>query len=278
MAEAFPGLFYWQTGSAYCKDDAMNRRGSIEAEPRPLPGTVRFEEGDFHALSEGLCGDPQYDDRRLVTRRKLLALGKRCVRGAAEEGLALDCRTSLHRPHAFNGNRVRRIWCYLMRPAGERKRLRSLLGPELGRDLDAAFRNAYLCLAVEAQALEVSLRIHPEAWYDGQNLKKRIAREGPQAWRALLNGLPGWSLVMHDWKGEWRCGQLEPERLDEYLEAWTPGEHRLSLVQRFPAPAGARGPALSARAPGELVSECLRLAPAYRYAAWSRESDFLFAD
>ena len=68
------------------------------------------------------------------------------------------------------------------------------------------------------------------------------------------------------------------ERLQEYLDAWTPGEHRLSLVRRFPAPAGARGHALSEEAPAELVSEALRPVPVYRYAVWSRESDFLFAD
>ena len=55
----------------------------------------------------------------------------------------------------------------------------------------AAYRNAYLCLALEAEALEVEPAHPPDAWYDGQNLKKRIAREGPEDWRALLNELPG---------------------------------------------------------------------------------------
>ena len=252
-------------------------RARPPAEPRPSAGPVLFEEGDFHALTDPLCRDPQYDDRRLSARRKLLALGKRAAARAAADGLALDCRTSLHHPHVFNGMRVTRLWAYLARARGERSRLRGILGPELGRDLDAAYRNAYLCLALEGSFLEASLRIHPDAWYDGQNLVNRVAREGLAAWRAHLNALPGFQLRLHDWKGEWRCGTLTTDALEEFLSFYRPGEHALAIERRYPAPPGARGPALSPEAPQELLEALHGLVPLYRYTAWSRESDFLFA-
>ncbi len=251
---------------------------SPSPDPRPLSGEIRFEEGDFHVLSEGLAADPQYNDRRLVARRKLLTLAKGLAAELAREDLALDCRTSLHHPHSWNGMRVRRLWAYLCRTKAEKRRLRGVLGAELGNDLDAAFRNAYLCLALEAEALEVSLRIHPEGWYDGQNLKHRIAREGPRPWLELLRALgPGWFLRMHDWKGEWRCADLAPEALEEFLGYWIPGEHRLAVERRWPAPPGAREALLQPDVPAALVGEARRLAPLYRYAAWSQASDFLFA-
>ena len=247
-------------------------------EPLPVRGEVIFEEGDFHALSESLSGDAQYNDRRLATRRKLLALGKAGVKGAKEQGCGLECRTSLHHPHTFNGMRVRRLWAYLTRAKAEKRRLRGILGPELGKDLDAAYRNAYLFLAIEAEALEVGLRIHPEGWYDGQNLLNRIKGEGVGPWMAELNTLDGeWHLQMHDWKGVWACGDLTPERVEEFLSYYTPGDHRLSVVRRWPLPPGARGPALTAEAASELVREALRLLPLYRFTAWSKESDHLFA-
>ena len=56
------------------------------------------------------------------------------------------------------------------------------------------------------------LRIHADAWYDGQNLKNRVEREGVAGWLAELNALDGFRLRIDDWKGEWRCGELEPER------------------------------------------------------------------
>ena len=62
------------------------------------------------------------------------------------------------------------------------------------------------------EALEASLRIHRDAWYDGQNLKRRLEREGPQPLLALLNALEApWRLRLDDWKGEWICGSLGPE-------------------------------------------------------------------
>ena len=253
------------------------KAASGEQEPRPATGAVAFEEGDFHGLSEGLSRNPEYNDRRLLARRKLLALGKRAVVRIKSEGLALDCRSSLHNPTIFNHMKVSRLWCYLTRGKAAKRKLRSTLGAELAKDLDSAYRNAYLCIAVEAEALEVSLRIHPDAWYDGQNLKNRCEREGVGLWLSLLNELPGYFLRLHDWKGEWRCGELNTDKLEDYLKTWTPGEHALAVERRWPAPAGNRGAVLEEGVPDALVEELLRLVPLYRFTAWSDESDFLFS-
>jgi hypothetical protein len=255
----------------------MPSRVDPAPEPVPLTGAITFEEGDLRALSAAYARNPEFNDRRLVLRRKLLALGKRFLEG---RGLPLECRTSLHNPHAFNHMQVRRLWLYVCRAKKEKSRLRRVLGPELGKDLDAAYRNAYLCLAVESEAVEVSLRIHSEAWFDGQNLLNRLRAEGQDEWRGLLNGLAGFRLRLADWKGEWRCGELTRERLEEYLSYYVPGEHALAVERRWPAPEGS-GPARAAlfapEAPGMLLAELERLLPLYRYAAWSETSDFLFA-
>lgn len=247
-----------------------------EPEPSALRDAIQFEEGDFHALSERLCGDPQFNDRRLLARRKLLTLGKSLAARAKDLGVELDSRTSLHAPSAFNAMRVRRLWTYAFRAKAEKKRLKAQLGAELGADLDAAYRNAFLCIALESEHVEVSLRLHPDGWYDGQNLLNRIKREGLGPWLEQLNALRGFFLRMHDWKGEWRCGELDTAKLKDYLGYYKPGEHRMSIERRWPAPAGARGAVLDPGVPAMLVEEALRLLPLYRFTAWSRESDFLF--
>ena len=247
-----------------------------------MAGLTRFEEGDFHALSEGLQRDPQYNDRRLATRRKLAAVAAEFLRrwkesSHAREGMAeLSARTSLHQPHAFNHMQVKRQWAYICRGKREKSRLKQALGAELAKDLDAAYRNAYLCVAVEAQALEVSLRIHPDAWFDGQNLLRRIEREGSEIWRALLNTLPGFRLQLDNWKGEWLCGKLDGDRLAEFLRYYKPGELGLALIQRLPAASGQRELACAEGTPLALVEALETLVPLYRYMAWSKESDFLF--
>lgn len=258
----------------------MARSGTSETEPRPLEGLTPFEQGDFHALSANCGADPQFNDRRLLARRRLGALGKVAAAQLAQEtpgegtgagtgtgaGLELEVRTSLHHPHAFNGMRVKRLWVYLSRTKAEKKRLRKTLGAELAADLDAAFRNAYLCCAIEADAVEVSLRIHADAWFDGQNLVHRVRSEGLRSWLGHLNALGGYRLQLADWKGEWSCGSLEPEQLEEFLGYYKPGEHSLSVeLRHWPAPD-----------PVALVEVLARLVPLYRYTAWSKESDFLF--
>ncbi len=249
-------------------------------EPTPLGGTTPFEEWDFESLSPDHERDREWNGRRLEARRKLLTLAKAFLRRAkAEGGPALEARTSLHHPHAFNGGRVRRLWAYLARAKPERTRLRKVLGRDLARDLDSAYRNAYLAFALEHDRLEVSLRIHQDAWYDGQNLVHRVQAEGVAPWLQILNQLDGFQLRLHDWKGEWRCGALEPEAVEEFLRFYTPGEHQLVVDRRWPVPAqaGAREAALGEEVPGILSDELVRLLPLYRYAVWSQESDFLFS-
>ncbi|HJO27237.1 MAG TPA: hypothetical protein QF730_08350 [Planctomycetota bacterium] len=241
-------------------------------EPKP------FVEADFRVLSASCGASAEYNPFRLESRRRLLGLGKGLVGRAKASELALEARTSLHNPHAMNRQRVTRQWAYVTRAKAEKARLRKVLGRDLAKDLDAAYRNAYLCLAIEEEALEVSLRIHPEGWYDGQNMVNRIKKEGLGPWKAILDDLEGFTLRMHDWRGAWECGKADTRALEEYLGYYVPGEHRLAVERRWPAPAGpAREAVLGAEIPGLLLSEAERLLPLYRFAAWSAESDHLFS-
>ena len=271
-AEA-PGRRAQRMSNSACMPPATR----AEPEPDARAELAPFVEGDFHVLSAGLARDPQFNDKRLETRRKLLSLAKVfSARGKAECELALEPRTSLHNPHAFNQNQVKRLWAYLVRGKKEKTRLRQTLGPELGKDLDAAYRNAFLCAAIESDSFEVSLRIHADAWYDGQNLVKRVKAGGFDEWKRQLDALGGYRLRLADWKGEWVCGALTREKLEEFLRFYKPGEHALLVERRYPAPPGSRGECLAPEFPARVVDELVRLVPLYRFSAWSQESDWLF--
>ena len=255
----------------------MAARTDTDPEPQARAELVAFSEGDFHALSSACARDAQFNDRRLELRRKLASLAKVFVARAAEEHeLALDTRTSLHNPHAFNHMQVKRMWAYACRNKKEKSRLKQTIGADLAKDLDAAYRNAFVCVALESDAIEISLRIHADAWYDGQNLVNRVRAEGIDAWRNVLDELEGFRLKLADWKGEWPCGALGREKLEEFLKYYKPGEHALVVERRFAAPPGARGAVLSPEMPARLVDELARLVPLYLFAAWSQASDFLF--
>lgn len=257
----------------------MPPQTDTDKEPRPFSDLSAFEDGDFNSLSPTCARDPQYDEPRLRLRRKLATLGKAFCAHAKGEGVALDARTSLHRPYQFNGMQVRRMWVYLCRNKASKTKLRKVLGRDLAKDLDAAYRNAYLCVAVEHEFLEVSLRIHADAWFDGQNLRHRVEREadGLGGWLEQLNALDGYFLRLADWKGEWRCGELKRENLEEFLRYYKPGEHALAVERRYPAPSGARDGVVGDAVPAGLIAELERLVALYRFSAWSDESDFLFS-
>lgn len=259
----------------------MSTPGSVspdsDVEPRAQSGEVVFVEADFRTLADPLARDPQYNAARLAARTKLATIGKRAAARCKELGLELDTRSSIHNPHPFNHMRVSRLWSYVMRRKADKTKLRRELGPELGKDLDAAYRNVYLCVALEADALEVSLRMHADAWIDASNLTRRVQREGVKPFLRVLQELGGFQLRLHDWKGEWPCSKIETTKLEEFLKFWKPGEHRFAVERRWPAPQGARGHVLGTGVEAELLRELERLVPLYQFIAWSPENNHLFA-
>ena len=62
-------------------------------EPRPISGGVCFEEWDFAALGPEHARSIESNDRRLMTRRRLLALGKDFLARAKGEGVPLCALT-----------------------------------------------------------------------------------------------------------------------------------------------------------------------------------------
>lgn len=242
-----------------------------------LPPLEPFEAWDFEALRPPRSRSAEYNERRLAARRRLEAIAKHAAKGLAKD-VKLEVRTSIHNPFPpVNGGRVERLWAYLTRPKAAKTKLRKQIGTELAKDLDHAYKNGYLCVALEADAVEVSFRIHADAWYDGRNLVRRNEAEGLRPFLELLNRLDGFRLQLADWKGEWICGDLQIEQLEEFFRFYEPGEHLLAVQRRWPAPEAARDAILTDGVPPTLVEELSRLVDVYRHAMWSDDSDFLFS-
>jgi hypothetical protein len=117
------------------------------------------------------------------------------------------------------------------------------------------------------------MKIHSSAWWDGQNLKNRCAGDdGLREFLDILNALPGFVLSIHDWRKEYRCGELYRSDLRNYFEYYTPGEHWLHLRKRYPRDdVRPRAPEWTETAGADLRA----LAPAYRFAAWTPENNHL---
>ncbi len=196
-----------------------------------------FTERDFLVYERHRQANPEYDAIRLAVRRKLKRLADEVKVRAKEEGYALDSMAGLHRPYSFNSFRVREQRAYLCRGAKERKKLASFFGEALGKDAETHYIQTVLEVSIDAQVVEAALRIHPQAWWDGQNLKKRVteSEDGMKEWIAGLKALPaGFGLRMDDWKKIYWAAAADRSEMQEYFGTYTPGDHWLHLVRELP--------------------------------------------
>jgi len=240
-----------------------------------LPG---FLEQDFAAYAENRQRDPEYNGFRLAVRRKLDAHGKAAQSYLKKEaGLSLGCRTSLNHPHASNRMRVTSQLAYLSRAPKDKKALHAIVGPALGKDVDTNYIQTTLALQIDAEGFEQSLRVHSQAWWDGQNLKKRVAIDAElDAFGDLVNSLPpGFALYMDNWRKPYVPGDISAQDLKRYFASYTPGEHWLNLRRRIPKSVAIQ---LGADIGAFAREGFLAVAPIYRFICWSPENNYLFGE
>ncbi len=240
----------------------------VEAEPNLV-----FTEEDFEAFRKEKWRSPEFNNERLKVRRKLTAMGALIATRLSEAGLPLEMQASLSHPYTFNKFCVDSLWIYWSRSDAERRKLKKLLGWELGKDLDPNYTHCILVLGLDNSKVDIGLKVHAAAWWDGQNLKNKCREEAALVeWTRILNELPGFVHSIHDWRKEYRCGSLLPGDIANYFEYFVPGEHWLHLKRSIPrGSAILADPAFVAFAGGVV----LQLLPVYRFIAWSPANDHL---
>lgn len=252
--------------------DEPDERSFAELAPvfETFPG---FRPADFAAFLARKQRDPASNGERLLVKRKLAALGKPLAAALAAAGLSLEAKTSLSHPYTYNAYRVASLWVYFGRDEAAKRAVKRRLGAELGADVDPTYQGAILLVEIDEKRVACGLKIHPAAWWDGQNLKHRVQRtaDGAKELTLLLNALPaGYAMTLGDWRRRYEAGKLYEADIRNYFEYYAPGERWLHLLHETPAAAAIEaGPALAERAAALLAA----LVPVYRFAAWSPEND-----
>ena len=138
----------------------------------------------------------------------------------------------------------------------------------LGKDAETHYIQTVLEVCLDDQIVEAALRIHPQAWWDGENLKKKLLGD-PAALDEFVRQLralpPGFNLKLHDWKKDHWCAQAKPAEVKEMLGHYTPGNHWLHVQRQLPKE-DAVGMAGDAEA--WVRSSLLALLPVYRFTLW----------
>jgi hypothetical protein len=227
-----------------------------------------FLERDFLVYQRHRQDDPEYNALRLAVRRKLKGIADGVKTRAKGLGYELSSQAGIHHPYSFNSFRVREQRAYLCRPDKERKKLARFFGEALGKDAETHYIQTVLEVSIDDQVVEAALRIHPQAWWDGEHLKKKVAEEaGMEEWCAMLKALPpGFGLRMHDWKKVYWASAVHRLEMKEYFAAYTPGEHWLHLVRELPSEDAL---AMGVEAPDWVATSLLALLPVWRWILWS---------
>ena len=230
--------------------------------------TEAFLERDFKAYDKHRQDDPEYNALRLSVRRKLKGMADAVQKDAKTLGVELSAQAGLHHPYTFNAYRVREQRAYLCRGAKERKKLGAFFGEALGKDAETHYIQTVLEVCLDDQVVEASLRIHPQAWWDGENLRKKCAKDDDalKDFCARLRALPpGFDLRVHDWKKSNWCSQAQPLPMKETLALYTPGNHWLHIQRLLPKEDAL---AMGEEAEAWVKSSLLALLPVYQFILW----------
>ena len=183
---------------------------------------IVFSLNEFGYFSASYQRSREINQFRLKVKRKLAALGKLLLPTLQDAGLDVKIRTSLHHPYIHNRFSVQSLWAYFSAPALARPDLVQRLGKELSEDLQLHYNNTLLLLGIEQERLLISLKIHPAAWWDGQNIKNKC-KQHHQALLKLINDLDGFYLKLDNWPNLHDCRLLTTADLQRYfslLRSW----------------------------------------------------------
>jgi hypothetical protein len=248
-------------------------------------GLVR---ADFDAYAPNKWRSNVFNRERLEVKQHLLALGRELQPLAiGADGAPLAIEASVEHPALWNHKQVDAQHVFFFRNDGARKELDAII--DKTRSLAAQIEDPtpqrthlFLAVTLTHDALEIALRLHPEARVDRQNLERKLDDHFER--EKLLARL-------HALGDTFRCGigaQLTPvaELDDARLAALVgelgrpaPGLTPPGAPPRFfvVSSAIARDEALAA---GPALVEAVRarfqaLVPVYQEIAWSRDNDML---
>lgn len=231
-----------------------------------------------------------YNRERLEVKQKLLTLGREVGGGVqGGDGSLLFIEASVEHPALWNHKQVDNQSVFFSRHEAARKELDGIIDrskpmASLLDDPTPQRNHLFLAITLTHDALEVSLRLHPDARVDRQNLERKIDEhyEAERLIGLLAELSGGYRLGITPELTELEAGELTPDGLNE-LVGKLPAGGAMSLPGQPPHLfyIGRQLPrsellGLTPEETVEWVRERLReLVPIYRFIAWSRDNDFV---
>jgi hypothetical protein len=245
-----------------------------------------FTNADFEAYAQKKWKSNVFTRERLEVKQKLIALGRELQSEmVAADGSPLTCEASAEYPALWNHKQVEAQHLFFSRNEGARKELDLIIDRQTSLasmiDDPTPLRNhVFLAATLGLGALELSVKLHPDARVDRQNVERKCEDHFEREKLVRMIHDLGDGFVVGVTPELFPVGELDEERLRSLLSTLAapapvqPGApHRLLYVGRVIG----REQVLAAGAGLlELVRAALSvLLPIYRFIAWSRDNDFV---
>ncbi len=240
---------------------------------------------DFDAYASNKWKSNVFNRERLEVKQKLCTLGREIAAGlTAADGSPLSLEASAEHPAQWNHKQVEAQHIFLSRNEEARKELdriivRTQTMASLIEDPTPQRNHLFLAVTVAFDHAEVSLKLHPDARVDRQNLERRSADHFEHEKLVdLLRGLPQPFHFGVTGSTTAPTSSAAPESAAEWIaHLATPsplmGPQKLLYI-------GSRADRNEAIAAGPAFAEqtrasLLALLPLYHYIAWTRDNDFV---
>lgn len=236
-----------------------------------------FEAADFAAYTPDKWSSNLHNLPRMQVKQKLSALAGRLQDAVTGLSLSLEDETSSERPSIWNQKKVDAQWLFYARDGKARKELQSIIDrhKSLAENIEDPahhHRHAILAVRVDGAGASVLFGLHRSAWLDRHNLERKWANEyeRPKLLR-LLEGLQGEPYIVRLGGTSTPIDDLDEARLDASLASAAQLDGWFSIERTF-APDSTE--VMSDVFIQSVADVLQRLAPVYRFTAWSRENDF----
>jgi hypothetical protein len=250
-------------------------------------GFTGFTASDFDAYQPKKWKSNVFNRERLEVKQKLLALGRE-LQGAlmGPDGAPLAVDASVEHPALWNHKQVEAQHLFFSRNEGARKELDRIIDREKSmasmiEDPTPLRNHVFLAVSLGPDALDLSLKLHPDAKVDLQNLERKVEDHfEEEKLLHLLQGL-GESFQVGVAPSLRPVGAVDAEQLRAIVAELAapqpmlpPGApHKLFWL-------GRSLPRAEALAAGDGVVETARgalsaLLNVYKFIAWSRDNDFV---
>jgi hypothetical protein len=247
-----------------------------------------FTTADFDAYQQKKWKSNVFNRERMEVKQKLTAFSREVQAVMlAPDGSPLAVEPSVEHPTLWNHKQVEAQHLYFSRNEGARKELDAII--ERGKSIASMIEDPspqrnhlFLAVSLTEQAIELSLKLHPDARVDRENLERKCDDHFErEKLLHLVRGLDGFRVgITPDLVS---VSELDEGKLLELIAQLAKGvsptpfaigaPQRLFFVGRTIARAEAlaAGDGLVEQAKQALLS----LLPVYRFIAWSRDNDFL---